>query len=254
MNIGKSLVPTIIIATAAPSMGVNLAINGSFESIGIPGFSGQLGDLPQARQPGTEQSVDNWTTTGFNFVFLPGEGTTVGAYNSYDNYVTFYGTPAQNGGVSATEFPATSPDGGNFVALDGAFGDGTQPFLQTINGLTTGALYEVSFFWAAAQQVGFDGDTTSALSVSFGSSTQSTPVFSLPNHDFSGWMTESFTFTADAASQTLSFLAVGTPDGLPPFALLDGVSVTQVPEASTSAAALLGIATFGITRRRRAKA
>ena len=47
---------------------------------------------------------------------------------------------------------------------------------------------------------------------------------------FSGWMTESFKFTANSTSELLSFLAVGTPSGnVPPFALLDGVSLTAVP-------------------------
>jgi len=71
---------------------------------------------------------------------------------------------------------------------------------------------------------------------------------------FSGWMTANFTFTADSTSEVLSFLAVGTPAGnLPPFALLDGVSLTAVPEPSTWAMMLAGFGGLGFAafRRRR---
>ncbi len=39
-------------------------------------------------------------------------------------------------------------------------------------------------------------------------------------------------FTASGASDLLSFLAVGTPTGEPPFSLLDGVDA-EVPEPSS---------------------
>ena len=56
------------------------------------------------------------------------------------------------------------------------------------------------------------------------------------------------TFTADAVNPVLTFLSVGTPDGLPPFALLDGVSLKAVPEPS---AALLGaLGALALLRRR----
>jgi hypothetical protein len=52
------------------------------------------------------------------------------------------------------------------------------------------------------------------------------------------------TFTATAASEALTFIAVGTPSGEPPFVLLDGVGFTAVPEPATFA--LLGIGLVGI--------
>jgi hypothetical protein len=36
-------------------------------------------------------------------------------------------------------------------------------------------------------------------------------------------MSATFNFTADGATDMLNFLALGGPDGLPPFVLLDGV-------------------------------
>jgi hypothetical protein len=74
---------------------------------------------------------------------------------------------------------------------------------------------------------------------------------------FSGWLPVNLTFTANSTSELLSFLAVGTPSGnLPPFALLDGVSLTAVPEPSTWAMMLLGFGGLGYAayRRRRTAA
>jgi hypothetical protein len=65
---------------------------------------------------------------------------------------------------------------------------------------------------------------------------------------------ETFDFTANATSEALSFLAVGSPAAnLPPFALLDGVSLTAVPEPSTWAMMLAGFGGLGFAafRRRR---
>ena len=63
---------------------------------------------------------------------------------------------------------------------------------------------------------------------------------------------------AAASCQLLSFLAVGTPaNNLPPFALLDGVSLTGAPEPSTWAMMLVGFGGLGyaaLRRRRKALA
>lgn len=53
----------------------------------------------------------------------------------------------------------------------------------------------------------------------------------------------------------LSFLAVGTPAGVPPFSLLDGVSMVAVPEPQTWGMLGLGLGLVGFAaRRRKAKA
>ncbi|UAJ11857.1 PEPxxWA-CTERM sorting domain-containing protein [Polymorphobacter megasporae] len=57
-------------------------------------------------------------------------------------------------------------------------------------------------------------------------------------------MHESFTFTATGTTEVLSFLALGTPEGKPPFSLLDGVSGT-VPEPATWAMMIGGLGLVG---------
>jgi hypothetical protein len=168
----------------------------------------------------------DWTSSGYNFIFASGTGDTTGS-NGADGNVALWGL--NNGGIDT--LPASSPDGGNYVAADGAFEVGA--IEQTIDGLTAGDIYTVGFWWAGAQQSGFNGATTEQWQVSLGSETQSTAVVDDVSHGFTGWQYQTFNYTATDASEVLSFLAVGTPTGEPPFVLLDGASLEQVPEPGT---------------------
>ena len=150
-------------------------------------------------------------------------------------------------------FPATSPDGGNFVESDGA-ASYTHSIYQTITGLTVGTSYNVSFYQAAGQQVGRTGSTTEQWQVSLGSSTQLSSLVTLPQGGVSPWQQQVLTFTANAASEVLSFLAMGTPNGEPPISFLDGVSMTVVPEPASLALLGAGLVGFGMTRQRRRQA
>jgi PEP-CTERM motif len=143
-----------------------------------------------------------------------------------------------------------SPNGGNFVALDCDFQ--TSPLTQTISGLIPGHTYNVSFNYAYAQQFGFNGDTNQNLTVCLGASCKTTPTLTNPSHGFTGWFTADYSLTANGASDVLSFLAYGSLP-VPPFALLDGVSLTAVPEPPTWALMGLGFAGLGFTAYRRTK-
>jgi hypothetical protein len=59
-------------------------------------------------------------------------------------------------------------------------------------------------------------------------------------------MSQSLTFTATGPTEVLSFFANGGPSGVPPFALLDGVSMMAVPEPSTWAMMLIGFGGLGV--------
>lgn len=218
----------------------NLVTNGSFE-ITTNGPNYQF-ESSHSSKPYT--TATGWTSTNnnhnaYNFIFAAGAADGSGATGQYGSLKLWGpGTGSNNG------LPATSPDGGNFVAADGAFQNGA--IHQTINGLTTGNSYDVSFWWAGAQQSGFTGATTEQWQVSLGGQTQSTVVLNNASHGFTGWQQTTLTFTADNTSDVLSFLAVGTPNGVPPFVLLDGVTLnanSPVPEPGTLA--LLGSGLLG---------
>jgi len=162
-----------------------------------------------------------WSTTGYNFVFTRADQAVNGSYGGLALW------DANNGGGNGWNGLAAT--GGNFLAMDGDFQ--TSAVTQTLTGLTVGNQYNLSFSYAFGQQTGFDGDTSQQLLVGVGATGLGYPSLttsvSLPNHGFSGWTNVTETITADASTETLSFLAKASP-AVPPFALLSNVSLTDV--------------------------
>ena len=229
-------------------------VNGSFEQTAYSG-SNKLNTVNAAgtglqQVTGWTSSNYNSTTPGYNFVFTPGTADTTGAYlGTPGYYLKLYGL--NDGGTTAI---TASPDGGNFIAMDGAYQQSA--LSQTLTGLTVGMDTKVSFYYAGAQQSGYTGVTTEAFQVSLGSQTVTTATLTNASTGFTGWQYVTLDFMPTSTTETLSFLALGTPSGEPPISLLDGVSVVQVtPEPSSLA--LLGtgvLAVGGLLRRRRAAA
>ncbi len=224
-NIGLLAISTVALLAIAPSAQADLVTNGSFESTSNGAdlqFESAQSGFPFTTATGW--TSDNGLGNAYNFIFAAGAADTAGAAGQLGN-VSLWGT--NDGGPDS--IPASSPDGGNFVASDSDFQVGA--ISQTINGLTVGQTYTVGFWWAVAQQEGFDGETLQHWAVSLRSETQDTATYDLPSHDFSGWMFQTFNFTADNTSDVLSFLAVGNIQ-VPPFLLLDGVTMNAatVPE------------------------
>ena len=218
----------------------NLVQNGDFESVTLSGgqssISGEFGSRFSKRQ------VDNWSTTGYNWVM------TATSADTGSNPGEFGSLQLWGPGNGVANGLTASPTGGNYLAADGAYT--VAAITQTINGLTIGHTYQLTFDWAAAQQSGFNGDTTDKWTASLGGDSFDTSVVSLPSHGFSGWTHQTFNYTASSASEVLSFLATGTPNGVPPFALLDGVSLvdTSVPSVpdSASTAVLFGLSALAL--------
>jgi hypothetical protein len=211
----------------------NLVVNGSFESVTLDQFTNPV--APR-KTYFAFASVTGWSG-GANLTFIDPPGSA----DDIDQYLTVYGP-----------FPTTSPDGGNFVEADGD-PSYSGAISQTINGLTAGHSYVVSFYQAAGQQYGFTGPTTEQWSVSLGSGpAQLSSLYSLPQGGVGAWESQSMTFTADGTSDVLTFLAEGTPGGAPPISFLDGVSLNaSAPEPAAWALMTLGVAALGAAMRRR---
>lgn len=222
----------LLFTTLGPAAhAANLVTNGDFSAT----------TYTQNNQFGTGfggQGVTGWTGNGgYNLYFFAGTATTVSAISQYP------------GGLEKLWGPVpASPTGGNFVAIDGDVGV-RGAISQSIAGLVAGQKYVLEFDWGAGQVQSRTGPTTEQFSVSLGGETHTTAVVADPSQAFTGWFHSVMTFTATSATETLSFLSIGTPSGLPPIATLDGVSLTQVPEPA--ALGLLGVGLLGLMAVRR---
>lgn len=248
-----------IVAMPASAASLNLIANGGFETTTVASsrqFQGnEVSGWSNEAKPG------QYTGMGYNFLIRPGTADTTGFTSLGGNLDYLYGPGGkqQNGGnaqwngnnFSANGLTVTSPSGGNYLLADGDTGfHGT--ISQTVNGLTIGQLYALTFEWAGASWGTTPGNTTERFDVTFGGLTKSTETVTLTPKGFSGWRTASMNFIAGSTSQTLGFLAQGTPNGLPPSLLLDNVSLTAVvPEPATWAMMLVGFAMVGASARYR---
>ena len=242
----------VVAASAAPALAAPVNVtNGGFESLQTPANgSGQIGTGVGGGY-NAQQNVVGWAATGLTFVFTPGTADAPGATGQYGGFALWGpNSPTAPASTPANALTAASPLGGNYIASDGA-PSYQGSIKQTISGLSPGSVAQVSFDWAASQQYGFTGDTTEAWTVTLGGQTLTTPTVTNPSHGFTPWMPATLNFVVTSASEVLTFLATGTPDGKPPFVLLDGVSINQVPEPSTVAMMLtgLGLAALGVRRR-----
>jgi len=228
---------TTVVADAAPML-----LNGSFEATSN-GTNKQLSST--ASKGGDQTTISGWTSSdgnngGYNFILNSSNAATK------DSVIWLEG---QGNGFGA------SPDGGNFFASDPLYHPGV--LSQSVNGLTIGASYTLTFYYALAQQVGFKGaNYDNYWQVGFGKDKQTTTKLSIDDDGFSGWKKATMTFIASSLTESLSFLAMSGPEGAPPFLLLDGVSMEKsvsVPEPSSWSIMFAGLVGIAFLARRRAR-
>ena len=230
-----------LLAIVTPAR-ANLVVNGSFETTTLAA-SGQVhfntGDV-------TGWTASTGTSVQLGLVYFSG--------HAKDALTDQFGTNNFQLAQAPT-YPASSPDGGNFLAVDAApTYQGT--FFQSISGLKVGWSYILTFYQAAGQQNGatYNKPTTEQWNVTFGSQTFLSTLMNNPVQSFTAWNSQTMRFTASATTQVLTFLSQGGPDGLPPFVFLDGVNLVETtPEPSTLVYAGVGLAGLIAARRLRNK-
>lgn len=234
-------VAALVFSMLAFSVQATMVTNGSFAVIGpVPA------EILNTNLPG-------WSISGSSFLSCVLSSTTA--------TTDACGSTGQSAGAKLWLDPGPSPDGGNFVLIDGDPAV-SQTLSQTLNGLVVGQLYDVSFFQAAGQFQSFTGATTERWLVTLGGAPgQLSERMNNASHSFVSWESQTLRFqvpglhAGDITSEVLGFFAVGTaanggsPAGLPPVVLLDGVSITAVPEPETYA--LLGVGLLGVLFARR---
>lgn len=275
MAFGAAAIAAVV---SMPAFAGNLVTNGSFETnFGagqfnqtLPGSSGGQ----NANHPGTTAS--GWTVSGTDASFPDGYAF---VFRNNNSFTTTNGSVGPSSGSANPSGSSTlplwgnsrdgSPDGNYFYGVDSTYHPSA--LTQDIGGLVDGHTYTLSFDYAAAQQFDYSGNTIDDWEVTLGGQTVATTNIDLPSHSFSGWLTETVSFTYEGEGGLLSFVNNGmggcnsdfkdcapvdpTASGGPPFSLLDGVSLTgSVPEPSTWAMMFVGFAGLayaGLRNRRR---
>ncbi|NBV44999.1 MAG: hypothetical protein EBR86_05005 [Planctomycetia bacterium] len=257
IRLGRYAAAVAVALSVTPLEAGNLVVNGSFETNNGVGYL----DYNTAATGWSNSGPTDGRPQAFNFIVdANADKRPGGGFNSELGTIWVWG-PQYSPDPSPNGFTG-SGYGTYFLGGDGAYATGAVS--QVISNLTINEEYTLSFVWGAAQFTDVTNSSfNSGWQVSFGTEVANTPTVSTPSRGFAPWQSFSTKFTAKAITQTLSFLATGGPAGVPPFSLLDNVSLEPtngppspgVPEidpgAATSVLALVGGILGWADRRRR---
>lgn len=194
------------------------------------------------------QSFVNGSLTGpiVNDGVPPGWQTLIGSPDTVD--------PSNNVGVPGQGFfgatPSVSPDGGTWVGLGREANFFFERFGQTVNGLTVGQTYQISWYASNFGYTQFDYIQPNfievfATGISIGRG--ATRAMS------TGWEQQSISFVATSTSSVISFQLGGTGKA---YMGIDGITFgpsVVVPEPSTVALLASGLIGVVVMARRRVR-
>lgn len=242
------------LTVASSASAQNLVTNGTFAITGTYNGTATSFWFGGYSYWGGSESLSSWT-------FVPAGSGNIGAGFDFVNGATaacYGGSSTCTSGNNSIETilpqAVTAPVGGNFIAVDANWSGNTQSsgVTQSVSGLTTGASYTLAFSFALTK---WNGDSSAsdsaAITAQLGSASQTTNALTITSPtSFSGWVTETFTFVATSATETLALLASGG-SGQPPLALIANVSLTKSPEPMSIAILATGILGLAIASRKR---
>ncbi len=213
---GRTLVSAALAACstlAHANVNIINVVNGNFEQLRY-NRSAQFGGI-------YPQRVESWTSnTANNLVFLPGTADTTGATYRTGTFELWGPNDGANNGL-----PASSPAGGNFLALAG--GISVHPISQTLSGLTIGSDATVSFYFAGAQQNNNTRPTTISFRSASAARVTSHRCSRMPvNASLAG---NSITWTSPRLApprSSLSLLLEHPPAPLPSYCSMESASQT----------------------------
>lgn len=222
--------------------------NGSFDAVGST-----TGSFASTLDGGSTAALSGWSVSFSNRNLID---CVVAGGASTSGSICLGHAPATKPKFNLWAYPGASPNGGNYFLADGDT-NFASPIQQTVTfNPANGLNFQIKFYQAAGEEncllddgVACDppgGTLTEKWQVGFNSSgttTQNSTVMSYAQHTAVAWQQQvmNFTLPSGSTSAILTFLSFGTPNGAPPVAMLDGISLSQTPEPGTIA--LLG---FGL--------
>lgn len=167
-------------------------------------------------------------------------GTNWGIYQSIDGWNKFDGP-----GIEVQRNTVIAAQSGNqYVELDSHY---NSSMYQEIGGLTVGSAYELSFWYHARTNNGYNDNGINVYWGDYLPGDVAVSIDGLRQVNTPGWIEQTVKLVASAETMFLMFAATGYSNSLGGF--VDNVSLTAVPEPGTLA--LFGLGLMGLVLARR---